>query len=230
MAECAEVLLLAFGSAVEVFGWRQRRFELSGAPRLRDVIAALEQEYPRLAAARGRVRYAINSAYADLDAPLHGGDEIAIIPPVSGGDSDAPPVAARLVRGPINLGELIEQVQQADCGAIATFLGVVRAEVGPQGQPLMFLDYSAHESMAHSELHRIAAEIRKHFEVERVRAVHRLGRLGVGDSSVALVVSAAHRPAALDACRELIERIKAEVPIFKQEVWSDGGTSWVDPI
>ncbi len=231
MTQSSEVLLLAFGSAAEVLGWRERRFELSGGLRVKDLVAVLEQECPRLAAARGRVRFALNSAYADGDTTLKPGDELAIIPPVSGGAADpVASVATRLTRDAIDLDRLIAEVSDESCGAIATFLGVVRAEVNAQGQTLLHLDYTAHESMALAEMHRIGSAVRQQSGATRVRVEHRLGRVRIKDASVAIVVSAAHRASAMDACRELIEQLKVLVPIFKQEIWADGGATWVNPI
>ncbi|MEP0846153.1 MAG: molybdenum cofactor biosynthesis protein MoaE [Phycisphaerae bacterium] len=138
--------------------------------------------------------------------------------------------AARLVREPIDVVRLESEVQDARVGAVATFVGVVRTESRADGVPLRALEYSAYEPMAASVLQQLAADAAQHADVYAIRIVHRLGTLHVGEASVAVVVGSAHRAAAFDACREAIERLKAEVPIFKREIWDDGGASWVDGI
>lgn len=136
---------------------------------------------------------------------------------------------ARLVREPIDVAALVREVEHPGCGAIATFVGVVRAERRDDAQ-LAALDYSAYEPMALSEMERIAAAAAAAHEIHAIRVVHRLGRMEIGEASVALVVSAPHRAAAFDACRAIIERLKVSVPIFKRECWSDESSTWVDPL
>ena len=141
-----------------------------------------------------------------------------------------PRVRVELVRTPIDAARLALEVSTPLAGAIATFVGVVRAEAEPNGRQLEALDYSAYEQMACGSMERICVDACNRFEVEFVRAVHRLGRLPIGEASIAVVVSAGHRGPAIDACREIMERIKADTPIFKQEIWEDGGQSWVNSI
>lgn len=139
-------------------------------------------------------------------------------------------VQTRLVLDAIGLESLIAEITRREAGAIATFLGVVRAEKNAAGNELIALEYTAYEQMASAELDRLASAIAWEFDLLAVRAVHRLGTLGIGEASVAVVVSSAHRAAAFDACRALMERIKADVPIFKREIWSDGPATWVNPL
>jgi molybdopterin synthase catalytic subunit len=143
-----------------------------------------------------------------------------------------PPVRAlaRICRETIDVAGLAAEVGDASCGAIATFVGVVRAETRADGVRLEALDYSAYEAMAQAELQALSEAMLREFPIFAVRAVHRLGVMGIGESSVALVVSAGHRGAAFDACRELMERIKRDVPIFKREIWQGGERTWVDPV
>lgn len=137
---------------------------------------------------------------------------------------------ARLCRDPIDVARLTAEVADVSCGAIATFVGVVRAEQRADSAALEALDYTAYEPMALASLQGLCEALLREFPVYAVRAVHRLGVMGIGEASVALVVSAGHRGAAFDACRELMERIKRDVPIFKREIWQGGERTWVDPV
>lgn len=141
-----------------------------------------------------------------------------------------PRVRAELIQSPIDAAALAQDVCTPACGAIATFVGVVREECNPKGTPLDALDYSAYEAMAVASMEQIGGDVLGRFDIARVRIVHRLGRLCIGETSIAVVVSGAHRGPAFDACREVVERIKVETPIFKQEVWSSGERSWVNSI
>ena len=137
---------------------------------------------------------------------------------------------ARLCREPIDVAGLAAEIRDPSCGAIGTFVGIVRAETRADGAGLEALDYSAYEPMAGVHLKELCESMLREFPVFAVRAVHRLGVLKIGEASVALAVAAGHRAAAFDACRELMERIKRDVPIFKREVWQGGERTWVDPI
>lgn len=221
------VTILAFGSAQDVLGWQTRRVALLPPATVESVIAALEHEHPRLTEARGRLRFAVNQMYADTTATLQPGDELAIIPPVAGGDSRPPP--ARLVREPIDVATLVKEVEAPAAGAVASFLGVVRSETAPDGRALTALEYTAYEPMALRHMLHCCERAGASRNLIAVRLVHRLGVLQIGETSVAAVVAAPHRAEAFDACRELIEMLKASVPIFKRELWDRGNPTWVDP-
>lgn len=141
-----------------------------------------------------------------------------------------PRVRAELIQSPIDAAAMAQDASTPACGAIATFVGIVREECSPDGTRLVGLDYSAYDAMAVASMEQISGDAIGRFDVAKVRIVHRLGRLSIGEASIAVVVSAAHRGPAFDACREVVERIKAETPIFKQEIWSGGGRSWVNSI
>lgn len=228
MDQTATITLLAFGSAAEVLGFDQRRIALPDPPTLAGLIATLEQQHPAVAEARGRLRYAINERYATADSPLSPGDEVAIIPPVAGGEGPAPAVA-RLVHDPIDTPSLIAEVGCPDSGAIDVFLGVVRAETSSSGQPLEALEYTAYEPMALAELQALADSAAERPGINAVRLVHRLGRLSIGETSVVAVVSTGHRAESFEVCRTMIEQLKQRVPIFKKELWAGGSHSWVEP-
>ncbi|TWT41678.1 Molybdopterin synthase catalytic subunit 1 [Phycisphaerae bacterium RAS1] len=231
MSESVEVRVLLFGAAADVVGWSEKTWPLPSGALLADLIAALESAHPRLAEARGKLVFAVNERYAGPATPLAPGDEIAVIPPVSGGQT-APPVLppARLTRARIDVERLAREIAATQVGAVATFVGLVREEQDASGRALIALEYSAYEPMALVEMGAIVEAVTSARPLHAVRLVHRLGRLAIGEASVAALVSSPHRADAFDACRELIERLKQSVPIFKKEIWADGGATWVNAI
>lgn len=224
------VRVITFGSAVAALGFEERELALPADSTLADLVLRLEADFPRLVEARGRIRYAVNLAYAGPSTTLGDGDEIALIPPVSGGAPTGPIRVARIVREAIVPADLIAAAECPASGALATFLGVVRAELNPAGQPLIALEYSGHETLAIAEMERLLAAHAADPTIQAALIVHRIGRLEIGAASVAIVVSSAHRAAAFDVCRRLIEELKVSVPIFKREIWKDGSGSWVNPL
>ena len=154
------------------------------------------------------------------------------VPPAQArtGVNMTPDVASCLTRNAIDVSALTREVEAPRVGAISTFIGVVRSENREDGAPLTALEYTAHEPMALAEMRRLSEEIAAAHAISAVRAVHLLGTLTIGEASVAVVVSAPHRAAALAACREIIERLKADAPIFKREIWQDGMATWVNSL
>jgi molybdopterin converting factor subunit 1 len=177
-------------------------------------------DHPRLPGLWESTAVAINGAYAGRDASLHEGDEVAFLPPVSGGEA-----RCRLVEGTIDTAALEAEVGAARHGAIVVFVGVVR-ETSPTGQPVQYLEYEAYAGMAEREMEAIAAELERRWPGCTVAIVHRVGRLAIGEASVAIAVATPHRGEAFDACRYAIDRLKATVPIWKKEVFADG-SAWV---
>jgi molybdopterin synthase catalytic subunit len=147
------------------------------------------------------------------------GDEVAVIPPVSGGLD-----LFQITEAPLSLDTLAREVRQDSSGAVASFLGVVRG--ASRGRTVRFLEYEAYPEMAVAKMREIAEEIRGRWPVDRIAVIHRTGRLEIGEASVAIVVSSPHRREALEACAYAIERLKAVVPIWKKEVWTDGA-EWI---
>ena len=161
--------------------------------------------------------YAVNRAYAERGQPLGDGDEVALIPPVSGG-------AFRLTHGPVNLTSVLVEVVDEQAGAIATFLGTVRAR--SRDRDVIALEYEAYEEMAEEVMAGIADELDARYELCKVAMSHRLGRVEVGETSVAIAVSAPHRQDALAACADAIEALKSQVPLWKKELYV-GGEEWI---
>jgi molybdopterin synthase catalytic subunit len=160
---------------------------------------------------------AVNHAYAGRDTVLREGDVVALIPPVSGG-------AFRLSEQPLSLDDAVREVASDDAGAIATFTGTTRANA--RGREVVRLEYEAYEGMAEAEMERIAGELGERYELIGVAIHHRIGIVGIGETSVVIAVSAAHRGDALAACRDAIDTLKQTVPLWKKEIYV-GGEEWI---
>ncbi len=206
------VVVRLFAGLRERAGTDRRDLELDDGAALGDVWPALGlgEEPPGLL-------YAVNRAYAHPATELSEGDEVALIPPVSGG-------TFRLTEGPVNLTSVVVAVVDEQAGAIATFLGTVRAK--SRGRDVIALEYEAYEEMAEEVMAEIAAEVDERYDLCKVAITHRLGRVEVGETSVAIAVSAPHRQDALAACADVIETLKARVPLWKKELY-EGGEEWI---
>jgi molybdopterin synthase catalytic subunit len=191
-------------------GWSQR--ELEGVARVRDVWDRLD-----LGGQPAGLLYAVNKEYADPDRELEDGDEVALIPPVSGG-------AFRLSGAPLSLEAAVDEVRSDQAGAIATFVGTTRAQ--SRGRTVVRLDYEAYEEMAEQVMAQIAAELVGRYELCAIAIHHRTGHVAVGEPSVMIAVSAPHRHDALAACKEAIDTLKERVPLWKKEVY-EGGEEWI---
>jgi molybdopterin synthase catalytic subunit/molybdopterin converting factor small subunit len=197
-------------------GLRERagvaRVELDGVQCVADVWPALGlgDEPPGLL-------YAVNRAYVEPGQELHDGDEVAVIPPVSGG-------AFLLSPEPLDLRAVVAEVERDDAGAVATFVGTVRRR--SRGRDVLRLEYEAYEEMAEEMLRALAADLKARHELSEVAIHHRVGRVEIGEPSVVIAVSAPHRAAALEACREAIDTLKETIPLWKKEVY-EGGAEWI---
>ena len=199
-----------FAALRERAGWSER--ELDGVARVADVWPALDlgEEPPGLL-------YAVNREYADRDRTLAEGDEVAIIPPVSGG-------AFLLSEEPLSLDAVVAEVRSDEAGAIATFTGTTR--ILSRGRTVTHLEYEAYPGMAEDVMGQIAADLERRHDLCAVAIHHRIGRVGIGEPSVMIAVSAPHRSDALAACREAIDTLKETVPLWKKEVY-EGGEEWI---
>ena len=204
------VTVRLFAGLRERAGWSRR--ELDGVERVADVWPALGLgEEPE------GLLYAVNREYAGPDRVVGDGDEVALIPPVSGG-------AFRLSETPLSLEAAVGEVASEHAGAIATFVGTTRAF--SRGRPVRYLEYEAFEGMAEQEMERIADELRQRYELHDIAIHHRIGRVDIGARSVVIAVSAPHRGDAIAACKDAIDTLKEQVPLWKKEVY-EGGEEWI---
>ena len=187
------------------------------------LVATLGRDYPAIAAAARHLVAAVNAEYVEPDTVLHPGDEVALIPPVSGGMRDQR-ARVEVTDKPLDPLLLIERTKRSRDGAVVTFVGIVRDNA--EGHRVIFLDYEAYKEMAEAKLQEIVDEIRLRWELEDVAIYHRLGRLKVGEASLVVVVCSPHRPPAFEACAYAVDRVKEIVPVWKKEIWEDG-ERWV---
>lgn len=218
--------VLFFGQLKEIVGKAEEACLAPDDWRLEDLFASYADRFPGLGEFRTSVAAAINQDYAKWDARLHAGDEIAFLPPVSGGQE--PTFAEdlyRIVRDKIPTAEILSGLKAAEDGAVAVFEGIVRNH--SKGKRTQYLEYEAYESMALAKMKEIGAKMREQFAIDRLAMIHRLGRLEIGETSVLVAVSAAHRGAAFDACRYGIDTLKRIAPIWKKEYFADGAV-WAE--
>ena len=219
------VRLLSFGSLKTLFAeggdWR----DLEAGESVAGLLGKLLDDGILPEGAISSAAIAVNHSYASSDQILNDGDEVAILPPVSGGMGPDGPLIA-LVREPVDAAGIERAIKAGADGAVCIFDGIVRDHT--RGRPTLHLDYEAYEEMALKQMHLLRSEAIEHFGVREVAIVHRLGRLIVGETSVFIAVASAHRGAAFEACRFVIDTLKKTVPIWKKEqfvdgaVWSDG--------
>jgi molybdopterin synthase catalytic subunit/molybdopterin converting factor small subunit len=204
------VTVRLFAGLRERAGWSRR--EIDGVAQIGDVWTALD-----LGVEPPGLLYALNKSYVERDRKLADGDEVALIPPVSGG-------AFLLSEQPLSLEAVVEEVASEEAGAVATFVGTTR--VHSRGRTVTLLEYEAYEGMAEQVMAEIADELSARYELCAIAIHHRIGRVGIGERSVVIAVSAPHRQDALAACREAIDTLKERVPLWKKEVYV-GGEEWI---
>jgi molybdopterin synthase catalytic subunit/molybdopterin converting factor small subunit len=203
------VTVRLFAGLRERAGWSQREID---AATVADVWPTLG-----LGDEPAGLLYAVNKEYAQRDRALAAGDEVAVIPPVSGG-------AFLLSEEPLSLERVVDEVRDERAGAIATFTGTTR--IHSRGRDVEHLDYEAYEGMAEQVMAEIAGALETRYELCGVAIHHRVGRVGIGDTSVVIAVSAPHRADALAACKDAIDELKQRVPLWKKEVYA-GGEEWI---
>ncbi len=220
------VRVLFFGQLKEITGVAQEEAELSDGARVEDLFERYGRRFPKLASFRASVAASVNQEYATWREPLSSGDEVAFLPPVSGGQQAAVEEDVfQIVREAIRPREIIENLKGPEDGALVVFDGFVRNNY--KGRQTLYLEYEAYEPMAYAKMREIGVEVRAKFPIHRLAIVHRLGRLEIGETSVFIAVSSPHRAAAFDACRYAIDTLKRVVPIWKKEYFA-GGAVWAE--
>lgn len=214
------VRVLFFGGLKDLAGKSGDSLELPDGALVRDVLAHYLAEIPRIKESLASLAVAVNQEYAGAETELKSHDEVALLPPVSGGSGHAV-----IVRDEIDTQGVLERIKRGEDGAAVVFEGVVRNQT--RGRRTLYLDYEAYEEMALQKMEALAEQALKQFQVRDLALVHRLGRLEIGETSVLIVVASAHRAAAFEACRWLIDTLKRTVPIWKKEYFEDGAV-WAD--
>ena len=219
-----EIRVLFFGILKDLVGRSSDVISLPEPATARDVLSHYEAVPGSKAELWSSVAISVNAEYATAGSPLRPGDEVALLPPVSGGSGQEAPLV-RLVHERIIPHDIIPPMERPEDGAIVIFDGMVRNN--SRGRRTLYLDYEAYEEMALKQLQGLAAEAQSTFSIRNVVIVHRLGRIEVGQSSVLIAVYSAHRGPAFEACRWLIDTLKRTVPIWKKEYFEDGAV-WAD--
>jgi molybdopterin synthase catalytic subunit/molybdopterin converting factor small subunit len=223
------VHVLLFGALKDLQAREKETVELPEQATVAEFLCRFIAAAPQVGKYAGSLAIAVNREYALPTQVLREGDEVALLPPVSGGCAEDVPVAGsdwiRLQREPIDAGSLVAAVKEREAGAVVVFDGIVRNNT--RGRRTLHLDYESYEAMALSQMQALARDAQQRFGVRRVALVHRLGRLQVGETSVLIVVASAHRALAFDACRWIIDTLKKTVPIWKKE-WFEDGAVWAD--
>ena len=214
------VRLLLFAGLREAVGQKDLVLEFEPGARLKELVARVEREFPIVARYRGRLLVTLNAAGASLDSPLRDGDEVALLPPMSGGSGRSWVQAA-----PLSMDVLLKEVSSAGCGGVVTFTGVVRNR--SRGQAIDHLEYESYVPMAEREMQLIAERVRERWSDVRLAMLHRIGRLEIGDAAVMIAAAAPHRADAFEACRFAIDTLKQTVPIWKKE-FAESGAYWVE--
>lgn len=226
-----QVKLLFFASLKDIVGSRQLDLDLPSGATISDVWDQLESRYPLLRRYRAIALTSINEEYVDRAAAIADGDEVALFPPVSGGSNsesiiaERPREVYRLTRDPIDARAIANLILRPEDGALCIFEGVVRNN--SKGKATRYLEYEAYETMALKTMEEIGEFVRSAWDIGCVAIIHRLGRMEIGETSVAIVITSPHRRASFDACEYAIDRLKKIVPIWKKEFFEDGEV-WVE--
>lgn len=228
-----QVRILFFGVLKDLAGQATDSLSLPGGATLAEVLGHYEQRIPSLSGLKASIALSVNQEYARLETRLKDGDEIALLPPVSGGSEVKenaqgvlPPMRhAAIVSEKIDTQLVLDKLKQPEDGAAVVFEGVVRSNT--RGRRTLYLNYEAYEEMALKQLESLSEKALSEFKVRDVAITHRLGRLEIGETSVLIAVASAHRAAAFEACRWLIDQLKKTVTIWKKEYFEDGAV-WAD--
>ncbi len=214
------VNVLFFGMLKDLAGSSAEPLDLHEDATLGDLINHYERRFPKLREMAGSIAMAVNSEYAGPERKLISGDEVGLLPPVSGGSP-----RAEIVRSKIETSIVLDRMKQRSDGAAVVFEGVVRDNT--RGRRTLYLEYESYEQMALKQMEALCEQAMEKFQVRDAVIVHRLGQLQIGEVSVLIVVASAHRGPAFEACRWLIDTLKRTVPIWKKEYFEDGAV-WAD--
>jgi molybdopterin synthase catalytic subunit len=229
-----KVHVLFFGVLKEVAGRSSETVELAEDSAAQSVLAKLMEKYPRIRESLASIAIAVNQQYCGPDTKLRDDDEIALLPPVSGGSAAGETPAGQpagrrryacITREAIDAKGIVDSLKRGEDGAALFFEGIVRNQT--RGRKTLYLVYEAYEEMALQEMESLATQALQRFQIRDVAIVHRLGKLQISETSVLIAVASAHRAAAFDACRWLIDTLKRTVPIWKKEHFEDGAV-WAD--
>jgi molybdopterin converting factor subunit 1 len=228
-----QLRVLFFGVLKDLAGQTTDSLSLPSGATLAEVFGYYEQRIPSLSGWKASIALSVNQEYARLETRLNDGDEIAFLPPVSGGlevKEKATGIAqsmrrATIVNKKIDTQLVLDKLKQPEDGAAVVFEGIVRNNT--RGRRTLYLNYEGYEEMALKQLESLSAQALSEFNIRDVAITHRLGRLEIGDTSVLIAVASGHRAAAFDACRWLIDQLKKTVTIWKKEYFEDGSV-WAD--
>jgi molybdopterin synthase catalytic subunit len=221
------IRVLLFGQLKDITGRPEETLDLPAGATLGDLREHYSGQFPRFRAIAGSLACSVNQEYASVSTVLHEGDEVGLLPPVSGGRGGVLQSSphCQIVKTPIPAQSVADSLKAPEDGATVVFEGIVRNNT--RGRHTRYLDYECYESMAISEMEKLVQQALEQFKVRDIRLIHRLGRLEIGETSVLIVVSSAHRGVAFDACRWVIDTLKKTVPIWKKEYFEDGAV-WAD--
>jgi MoaE-MoaD fusion protein len=222
------IRVLLFGQLKDIVGRPEETLDIEPGAKLASLVSRYAERYPKFQSLAGSIACSVNQEYATASVVLRDGDEVGLLPPVSGGKTGLQELKSErcaIVREPIPTQQIADSLKAGEDGATVIFEGIVRNNT--RGRKTLYLDYESYEPMALSEMQRLSQAALERFPVRDVRLVHRLGRLEIGETSVLVVVASAHRGAGFEACRFIIDTLKKTVPIWKKEYFEDGAV-WAD--
>jgi MoaE-MoaD fusion protein len=217
-----KIRVLFFGLACDVTGVEQEEAEVPEGENLTSLRRKYQNRFPGLAEIAGSLLVSVNQEIPEPSKALQEGDEVAFLPPVSGGSYED---LYRMTREPITAQDLANRLKAPEAGAVVAFEGVVRNN--SHGRKTLYLEYEAYTAMAIRMMKQIGESAKRQFPIEQIGMLHRVGRVEIGDTSVAIVVTSAHRRAAFEACHYAIDELKHKVPIWKKEYFEDGAV-WAE--
>jgi MoaE-MoaD fusion protein len=221
-AKAMKLRVLFFGLTHDLTGIGEEQLEMPEGGRLEDLWRQYEARFPRLTEMSQSLVTAVNQEIAGRSHLLQDGDEVAFLPPVSGGACED---FYRITREAIRTEQRVDELKAPEDGAVVVFEGIVRNH--SHGHKTLYLEYEAYEPMAVSKMQEIGREVSAKFSIDRVGMIHRVGRLEIGEASVVIIITSAHRRAAFEACHYAIDRLKQIVPIWKKEFFEDGAV-WAE--